>query len=313
MHIILVPKHHGKKAHVSFSAKQSVALILLFVFLLPLFAGFGTYYGVQYYRSNAEQPLVRSDLIPLENQLARKSEKIKQIRTDANHHLDALGLRVGRLQAQVTRINAFGKRLSELAGLQQGEFQFDQEPAVGGPRPMEIAEERDYDHLLDSLRMLEVELSNYSDQLALMEALMTDRDLEKAQRPNGKPVIKGWISSGYGYRRDPFTGRRAFHSGIDVAAKEGSPVQVVADGIVTRVQVQSGYGLLVEVNHGNGYHTRYAHALSALVSPGEKVTKGQAVAVVGSTGRSTGPHTHFEVLFKGKNVNPFRYLRASRK
>jgi murein DD-endopeptidase MepM/ murein hydrolase activator NlpD len=138
-----------------------------------------------------------------------------------------------------------------------------------------------------------------------------DRDLQSKQYPKGRPVQDGWISSGFGYRNDPFNGKRAFHSGVDIAAKSGAPIKVVAAGVVTTSKVEPGYGVTVEVNHGKGYSTRYAHVLESKVKAGERVERGDVIATVGSTGRSTGAHLHFEVLRNGESVNPRKYLRAS--
>ncbi len=146
----------------------------------------------------------------------------------------------------------------------------------------------------------------------MLEALIADQELDEEQHPSGWPSSGGWISSRYGYRRDPFTGRRAFHSGVDIANKPGSPIKAVADGVVTRAGREGAYGLMVEVNHGNGYHTRYAHASKILVDVGSRVSKGDRIAVVGSTGRSTGTHVHFEVFKDDKAVNPRKFLRAAR-
>jgi murein DD-endopeptidase MepM/ murein hydrolase activator NlpD len=134
-------------------------------------------------------------------------------------------------------------------------------------------------------------------------------DAIKSAIPSGKPVKNGWVSSYYGYRTDPFNGKKVFHDGLDFAGKEGSKVYAVADGIVTWKGRRNGYGELVEIDHGNGYVTRYAHNKTVIAEQGQKVTKGQAIALMGSTGRSTGPHVHFEVLRDGKSVNPYKFVQ----
>ena len=146
--------------------------------------------------------------------------------------------------------------------------------------------------------------------MIVLESLLGDRALHAKQHPRGWPLQGGYVSSGFGYRNDPFSGRRAFHQGVDIAGKPGTPIKAVADGVVTYADVKAGYGLMVEINHGNGYITRYAHTLAKLVDVGERISKGEFIAVIGSSGRSTGTHLHFEVLHDGRTINPRSFLRA---
>jgi murein DD-endopeptidase MepM/ murein hydrolase activator NlpD len=139
---------------------------------------------------------------------------------------------------------------------------------------------------------------------------LLDRSLAAETRPTGRPVESGWISSGYGRRSDPITGKRTLHEGVDFAGKSGSDILAVASGVVVFAGEKSGYGRLVEIDHGNGLSTRYGHNSKLLVQEGEVVKQGQTIALLGSTGRSTGPHVHFEVLRGGRHVNPARYLRS---
>jgi murein DD-endopeptidase MepM/ murein hydrolase activator NlpD len=145
-------------------------------------------------------------------------------------------------------------------------------------------------------------------KLSVLERLLMDRSLRARVIPSGRPVTEGWLSSGFGKRADPFTGKQEYHDGVDFAGKEGADVMSVGDGVVTWSGKRSGYGNLVEINHGNGYVTRYGHNKEQLVDVGDTVKKGQMIALMGSTGRSTGPHVHFEVLRNGKPVNPSRYI-----
>ncbi len=148
-------------------------------------------------------------------------------------------------------------------------------------------------------------------QLAALENVILSRDLTQQIRPEGKPTKSGFISSYFGERQDPFTGHEAFHRGVDFAGAAGSEVVSVAAGVVTWAGARSGYGSLIEINHGNGYVTRYGHNQRVLVTVGQTVTRGQAVALMGSTGRSTGPHVHFEVLKNGRQINPASFLGTS--
>jgi murein DD-endopeptidase MepM/ murein hydrolase activator NlpD len=158
---------------------------------------------------------------------------------------------------------------------------------------------------------LDNQLSNREAQLAVLESMIMNQNLNDRVYPQGRPVKSGWMSSYFGKRTDPFTGKAANHRGVDFAGKSGSEVIAVADGVVTWSSSRYGYGQLVEINHGNGYSTRYAHNSENLVSVGDEVRKGQTVALMGDTGRATGPNLHFEVLKEGRRVNPVKFIRQS--
>lgn len=238
---------------------------------------------------------------------------LQQARNSAEENASALARRIAQLQAHVVRLDAAGQRLTQIAGLDTGEFNFDQPPPVGGPEAAIPTEESlELDQVLLSLDAFEKQLSDRERQLRVLEDLLLASRLQKQVKPSGWPVDGGWISSLFGRRTDPFTGRLAHHSGIDFAGREGSSVLAVAAGIVTDVGDRFGYGNLVEVNHGNGYVTRYGHNRDVLVRVGDRINKGQRIARMGSSGRSTGPHVHFEVLYNGAIVNPEQYIQAAR-
>ena len=197
-----------------------------------------------------------------------------------------------------------------MASLDLEEFDFDLEPAIGGPSTSPV-QDQTAQELVAALDALERSVQDKQGELEILETLLMDHELHSKQFPHGWPVKDGWVSSKYGYRIDPFSGKRSFHTGVDIATKSGVPIHAVAAGVVTVSREKPGYGVMVEVNHGNGYVTRYAHALAANVVTGDRVEKGDVVAVVGSTGRATGAHLHFEVLHDGKAVNPLKYIRAS--
>jgi murein DD-endopeptidase MepM/ murein hydrolase activator NlpD len=169
--------------------------------------------------------------------------------------------------------------------------------------PAEVA-----DGLADILARLENQLIDRERQLVILETFISARQLTRFAVPDGSPVPGAWVSSTFGHRSDPFTGKLAFHSGIDFAAPAGAQARAVAPGMVTWAGERTGYGQLVEINHGNGYVTRYAHNSTVLVKVGDKVGKGQAISRVGSTGRSTGPHLHFEVLKNGRAIDPQKFV-----
>ena len=240
--------------------------------------------------------------------LTHQQAEIAAIRHDAETELDALTLRIGKMQAQMLRLNALGERLVRQADLDRSEFNFDTVPAVGGPGEMLNAQSVRMPDFLDMLDQLDSELEGRQDMLSVLEVLLMNRNVHERAMPSGKPIAEGWLSSRYGKRSDPFTGKQVFHKGLDFAGRKGADVLAVGDGVVSWSGKRSGYGNLIEINHGNGYVTRYGHNQHHLVEVGDTVKKGQQVAMMGSTGRSTGPHVHFEVLHNGKRVNPAKYI-----
>ena len=215
--------------------------------------------------------------------------------------------RLGGLQAEAIRLKALMEKLASMAGLDTVPYRLDREPAQGGvdEHGSTIAPDEFENHLSE----LETMFSQQSSQLTMIQDYLITEDSIESAIPAGKPIKTGWISSYYGYRIDPFNGKKTFHHGLDFAGKSGSDVNTVADGIVSWTGKRSGYGQMVEIEHGNGYVTRYAHNKSLTVKKGERVEKGQQVALMGSTGRSTGPHVHFEVLLDGKTVNPYNFVK----
>lgn len=249
------------------------------------------------------------ELQALERAQAEQAAQLESVRESANAHMNGLALRLGEMQASVMRLNALGQRLVKKADLEGGEFDFDQVPALGGPEDVLSAPAIEIPGFATAVEDLEKKLKNQHQQLSVLEQLMTNRQIEDRQEPAGRPVESGWLSSSYGTRIDPFTGNKAWHSGIDFAGREGSEVRSVADGVVIWSGTRHGYGQLVEVDHGNGYATRYGHNSENLVQVGDRVHKGQAVARMGDTGRATAPNVHFEVLQQGKTVNPYRFVK----
>jgi murein DD-endopeptidase MepM/ murein hydrolase activator NlpD len=239
--------------------------------------------------------------------------QIEDIKQDTQSGIDALAIRVGQLQSQLLRLDALGERLVDIGGLDEGEFSFETIPAIGGPEGKQsLNQPSAMPDLLSQVGKLEGTVEHRQQQLTLMEDLIMNSNLEDAVHPTGQPVRKGWISSYYGMRNDPFTGKRSKHKGIDFAGKKGSDVIAVAAGVVTWAGERKGYGNLVEINHGRGYITRYGHNSEILVEIGGRVKQGEVIAAMGSTGRSTGPHVHFEVVRNGKIVNPAKYIATKR-
>ena len=236
--------------------------------------------------------------------------QLKHIREEADADIDALASRIGLLQAHVMRLDALGRKLVHMASIDKAEFDFDSIPALGGPetnanRVFEL------DELSKAIDQLSRKLADRENQLVVMENLVLGEKLQKEVEPSGRPIIKGWLSSYYGMRTHPISGRREMHKGIDFAGKLGGPVIAVAKGVVTYAGKRYNYGNMIEIAHGNGFSTRYAHNSNLLVSVGDTVEKGFQIAEIGSSGRSTGPHVHFEVIKNGRVVNPVRFIRAS--
>jgi murein DD-endopeptidase MepM/ murein hydrolase activator NlpD len=250
--------------------------------------------------------------VPLAQLAMAERAELAHLREQVQDRIDALSVRVGQLNAHLIRIDALGRRLTQMANISSREFNFDSEPALGGPEETDLRSDGGGStHIPEISQMLdevETRLETRDAQLLALENVILSRRLHDAIQPDGRPVLEGFISSYYGERQDPFTGHEAQHRGMDFAGDAGSSVVAVAAGIVTWSGQRNGYGHLVEINHGNGYVTRYAHNQRGLVEVGQTVTRGQPVALMGSTGRSTGPHVHFEVLKDGKQVNPQTFI-----
>ncbi len=242
----------------------------------------------------------------LRRQLAEERRRLRDLRSRMEAEMDALALRLGSLRAHVLRLDALGERLVKKGKLDAGEFDFSGEPPLGGLDD-ELLEEGPLD-LTGELERLERSLEDRERKLRLLEELLMQRELEEQVTLSGSPVKQGWISSGYGRRTDPFTGKKKFHRGVDIAGKAGSEVLAVAAGVVIASRWEKGYGNIVEIRHADGYVTHYAHNRENLVKVGDRVEKGETIAILGSTGRSSGPHVHFEVRRNGKLVNPARFL-----
>jgi murein DD-endopeptidase MepM/ murein hydrolase activator NlpD len=238
--------------------------------------------------------------------LAQQKQEIAGLRQQLQLRIDAMAMRLGEVNAHVIRLNALGKRLTEMADIDSREFDFDRDPPSGGPEGEGVSAQ--IPDLSAMLTQLERRADLRESQLAALENLILARELKEEIHPEGRPVSSGYISSYFGERADPFDGREAFHRGVDFAGTLGSEVVAVAAGVVTWAGQRSGYGRLIEVSHGDGYTTRYAHNERTLVSVGQTVKRGEPIALMGSTGHSTGPHVHFEVLHNGRQVDPLSFI-----
>jgi murein DD-endopeptidase MepM/ murein hydrolase activator NlpD len=244
--------------------------------------------------------------------LSEQKSEISNLKRQLQDQTNALAIRIARLDAHIIRIDELGKRLTSMAHIDHREFNFDEDPPTGGPEGDEDGVNAQLPDLSVSLSQLEQRVDLRDAQLAALENVMLSRDLNDSIRPEGRPVVQGFISSYFGERNDPITGREEFHKGVDFAGNEGDSVVAVAAGVVTWSGERSGWGNLVEIDHGKGYVTRYAHNERTLVAVGQTVTRGQPIALMGSTGHSTGPHVHFEVLHNGRQVNPIAFIEQTK-
>jgi len=309
MKIILVNRGHERSRIIELG-RWSRAVVSLCCLGLPLVM---ITVGYLIGQDNASRAVVDSTLGALNDDLEQQSSELAKLRDEARRKMRALSLNLAGLQARMTRLDALGEHLTVMADLDDGEFDFSQPPAVGGPLAGEFSVDFSAGELSAELDQFESRMEDREHQLDILQSLLANRKLNEQAWLSGRPVTKGWVSSHYGNRTDPFSGQMAMHSGIDFAGKEGSNVLAVASGVVTWTGTKDGYGDLVEVSHSDGYVTRYAHNQENLVQAGDLVHKGQTIALMGSSGRSTGAHVHFEVFKNGRSVDPSSYVRRTRR
>lgn len=300
MHLRIVTGPHGRTRDIDLTGPR---LLLASVLVVGIFIA-GLALGRFLLGGNAEQRAYA-------RAMARQKTDLQAARGQIDGKVDALAARIGSLNAQLIRLDALGRRLTDLAGLDRGEFDFARPPPAGGPEGQEVqGGSVQVPELTSVLDTLEQQINDREQQLGALEMVMASRELGQRIMPGGLPLIGGWISSHFGHRSDPFTGRGAFHAGVDFAGPAGSRVIAVGPGVVTYSGWKEGYGNVVEITHPTGYVTRYGHNSRNLVQVGQSVQKNDAIAVIGSTGRSTGTHVHFEVLRDGNVLNPMKYLAA---
>jgi len=293
MNIIFVSNNMAKARTLSFrqallllGALVSIPSLLLLAFILP--------------QAGGEHQGVRA--------VALLTKPLDIIRENPQQNLNALAMQLGQIQARVVRLDALSERLAKLAGIKDKDLRLDRPAGQGGP------EVREYNmsaaEIQGQMQLLTRQLEERSERLSFLESLLLQQSLSKSTLPSGSPVNASYNSSSFGWRVDPFTGQMAFHEGLDFMAEAGMPIYAAASGIVVAAENVPDYGNMVKVDHGSGVETRYAHASRMLVRAGERVKKGQLIAEVGSTGRSTGAHLHFEVRLNGVALDPRKYLRS---
>jgi murein DD-endopeptidase MepM/ murein hydrolase activator NlpD len=303
MNVIFLSKREGKARQLNLAHPLTLSLIGGLVLTV---LGSAFLLGVQLGRGNSKA-LVLTDTVHMSDVLAQQKAQISELKSQLQLRVDAMAMRIGEVNAHVIRLDALGKRLTEMADIDSREFNFDHDPPRGGASEGEgvSAEIPDLSSMLSTL---EKKVDLRQSQLSALENLILARELKQEIHPEGRPVENGFISSYFGEREDPFDGQETFHKGVDFAGTKGSTVVAVAAGVVTWAGERSGFGKMVEINHGDGYVTRYGHNEKTLVSVGETVKRGDPIGLMGSTGRSTGPHVHFEVLRNGRQVDPLSFI-----
>ena len=311
MNIILVGKSHGKSRVLALNGTVAFALALAVAALIAA-AGWGGY-SVAVSQAEADKPSDSELVAEWQSKLGEQKAELAGLQQNVQDQVDALTLRLGEIQGRLLRLDALGQRFVESGLVGSDEFDFNQPAAVGGPEDSLPADSFSAPELTRMIDELEHKMQDREQQLRLLDQVSSRQKLEDELYLEGRPITWGWLSSRYGYRSDPFTGKRTWHAGVDLAGKDGSDIISVAGGVVSYAGERYGYGNLVEIDHGDGLITRYAHCKTIKVNVGDVIQKGQVLALMGSTGRSTGPHVHFEVIRNGKSENPETYIkRASR-
>jgi len=238
----------------------------------------------------------------------QQAEEVSSLINSTEQRMTGMMLKLADMQSQIQRLDALGSRLVKQAKLNPDEFSFEQTPGMGGPMDIVPVDIQGQDALLSKMTVMLEKIQNKVQELMALESIMLSHHIERESRLEGKPISSGWLSSYYGIRKDPFSGLPAMHKGLDFAGKEGERVLATGAGIITWSGSRYGYGNLVEIDHGDGLITRYGHNKEVNVKIGDVVTKGQTIAEMGNTGRSTGAHVHYEVIRNGKHQDPLPYV-----
>lgn len=297
--------------HPRFSAKTLTLtrwhLMLLTIAFLSsvVLVAFFLYYLTFRHATDLNIPLVRDVVASVaQDDLSKKDKYVKE-------NLAAMAMKLGEMQAQLMRLDALGERVQGLAGVKPQEFNFREMPGQGGPAPSGFHDKalsmNEFQQLLDAMAR---DVEHRADYMNVVESALMSHKIRSKLLPTIQPVNVSYNASGFGWRLDPFTGRQAFHEGIDFAAVTGTPIVAAAGGVVIAAEYHHQFGNMVEIDHGNDIVTRYAHCSRLGVKVGDIVRRGQHIADIGSTGRSTGSHLHFEVLVKGIQQDPHKFLSA---
>lgn len=306
MNIILVSDSLAKSRSVLLSQTQ-VLLIAFGILVAGFLLAMATYVVTMKFAVDLRNPYLRSLMAALHEEQAKKNE------AELKDNMAALAVKVGELQARILRLDAFGDRLARAANIKRDEFRFDEKPGQGGPAPSGLSRDLSVPEFTQMLSEISRILDDRADKLGVLDSYLMDDRLARKTIPTTLPIAQGYYSSNFGTRIDPINGRQTHHTGVDLIAPLGTPVLSAAGGVVSAVEFQAEYGNIVDVDHENGLTSRYAHLSKSMVKVGDVVMKGQQIALVGQTGRVTGPHLHFEVREKGIPLNPNKFLSLGNK
>ena len=305
MQVILISSRLAKARSLTVSLRHVFATATLGLIVVVSLAG-GLYWLSLRFAADLKIPLVRELVLAAQKGETERSREFMQ------QNLNAMAVRVGELQAQLTRLDALGESLSSMAGIRPGEFRFSETPGLGGAQSTSLPPQNlTLMQFNEKISLLSRQMENRTDQLGVLEAQLFEQAVKKKAMPTMMPVSAPFNASGFGHRIDPFTGQQAMHEGIDFITDTGTPVVAAAGGVVQFAGFHPQYGNMVDIDHGNDLVTRYAHLSKVLVKEGDLLQRGRRIADSGSTGRSTGPHLHFEVRFRGAPQNPARFLLAA--
>ncbi|HEX5338857.1 MAG TPA: M23 family metallopeptidase [Gallionella sp.] len=302
MNIILVSDRLAKTQSVTLSGRH-LALLMLLMLGLVVSAAILLQYALVRFAPDGLGSEVRTVLLSGQNDERQKQQLYMR------SSLDTMAAKMGQMQAQLQRLDALGGRLAKLSGMKPQEFMFDQPPSQGGPLVTSPLREVSVNNLDQQLDLLSKVVSDRSDKLMALETMLLQNQLSSKMLPSVAPIDAGFSSSSFGWRIDPFTGKHAMHEGVDFMVEAGTAIHASAGGVVVFSDYHPQYGNMIEIDHGNDIVTRYAHASRLMAKVGQVVRRGEKIAEVGSTGRSTGNHLHFEVRYKGIAQNPVRFLQ----
>jgi len=304
MQIIVLHSRFTAKT-VTLTTRHLAVLMLLFLSAVIATACL-LYYLTLRHAQGLHLPFVQGIVASAMQDNSSKQEKYLK------ENLAAMAMKLGEMQAQLMRLDALGERVQGLSGIKPEEFNFKEKPGRGGPEPQSAGAGSDLNlsQFQQALDAIAKDMEHRSDYLNVVETTLMSDKIKSKLLPTIQPVNASYNASGFGWRIDPFNGRSAFHEGIDFASPVGTPIVAAAGGVVITAEYHHEYGNLVEIDHGNDISTRYAHASKLLAKVGDIVKRGQHIADIGTTGRSTGPHLHFEVRVKGVQQNPHKFLTA---
>lgn len=300
MNIILVSGRLAKARTITLGPKHIAVATASVLFAVLLTSGLLNFAMLRY---AAELPFLKSQVRSIQQTQLVENESYMR------DNLNAMAQRLGQMQAQLLRLDTLGERLAKLAGFKPQDFQFNEAPGRGGAPSAVPSQDVSLDDMFKQVDQLTRQVDDRGGKLSALESILVIDSAKKKLIPTMMPVIGGAYNSNFGWRLDPFNGQHSYHEGIDFAGSLGTPILAAAGGVVVYAEYHAAYGNMVEIDHGNDLITRYAHASKLLVKVGDMVLRGAKIAEMGSTGRSTGTHLHFEVRQRGVSVNPAQFLQ----